>query len=179
MGRGASSRTQTHQTEQQRRERAHALKACLAVGLWPEWLAPSQPHLRRRGLAAAVAQPSSPQQRNNSSNKTSCKSSRIHTTSPTMPASSTFCECLCACGCLVCLLINACCLCGDCSCAPTTHTGHPHLTQTPPLFPHICRRIFMTIIAGAAVGILGVEGWGGFIGYLISQAVVSTLIVQV
>ncbi|WIA19146.1 hypothetical protein OEZ85_003794 [Tetradesmus obliquus] len=30
-------------------------------------------------------------------------------------------------------------------------------------------RIYMTIVAGSAVGILGVEGWGGFAVYLISQ----------
>jgi len=31
----------------------------------------------------------------------------------------------------------------------------------------------MTIVAGAAVGILGVEGWGGFIVYILSQLLVS------
>jgi hypothetical protein len=31
----------------------------------------------------------------------------------------------------------------------------------------------MTIVAGSAVGILGVEGWGGFVAYLISQLLVS------
>lgn len=31
----------------------------------------------------------------------------------------------------------------------------------------------MTIVAGAAVGILGVEGWGGFIAYIVSQLLVS------
>jgi hypothetical protein len=31
----------------------------------------------------------------------------------------------------------------------------------------------MTIVAGAAVGVLGVEGWGGFIAYIISQLLVS------
>lgn len=30
-------------------------------------------------------------------------------------------------------------------------------------------RIYMTIVAGAAVGILGIEGWGGFTVYLLSQ----------
>lgn len=32
----------------------------------------------------------------------------------------------------------------------------------------------MTIVAGSAVGILGVEGWGGFAVYIISQALVSS-----
>lgn len=36
-----------------------------------------------------------------------------------------------------------------------------------------CRRIYMTIVAGAAVGILGIEGWGGFTVYLLSQLLVS------
>jgi hypothetical protein len=36
-----------------------------------------------------------------------------------------------------------------------------------------CRRIYMTIVAGSAVGILGVEGWGGFVVYLLSQLLVS------
>jgi hypothetical protein len=31
----------------------------------------------------------------------------------------------------------------------------------------------MTIVAGSAVGILGVEGWGGFVVYLLSQLLVS------
>lgn len=31
----------------------------------------------------------------------------------------------------------------------------------------------MTIVAGAAVGILGVEGWGGFTVYVLSQLLVS------
>lgn len=36
-----------------------------------------------------------------------------------------------------------------------------------------CRRIYMTIVAGSAVGILGVEGWAGFAVYLLSQLLVS------
>lgn len=35
------------------------------------------------------------------------------------------------------------------------------------------RRIYMTIVAGAAVGILGITSWGGLAAYLISQALVS------
>lgn len=32
----------------------------------------------------------------------------------------------------------------------------------------------MTIVAGAVVGILGVAGWGGFLAYLVSQALVRS-----
>jgi uncharacterized membrane protein len=45
--------------------------------------------------------------------------------------------------------------------------------DTLSLPPFACRRIYMTIVAGAAVGVLGVEGWGGFIAYIISQLLVS------
>lgn len=31
----------------------------------------------------------------------------------------------------------------------------------------------MTIVAGSAVGVLGIEGWGGFTVYILSQLLVS------
>ena len=42
-------------------------------------------------------------------------------------------------------------------------------------FPYccFCRRIYVTVVAGAVVGILGMEGIMGFIIYLICQLLVS------
>lgn len=38
-------------------------------------------------------------------------------------------------------------------------------------------RIYMTVVAGAAAGALGVTGWRGFALYLLSQAAVAPLVV--
>ncbi|KAK9808908.1 hypothetical protein WJX72_006183 [[Myrmecia] bisecta] len=37
-------------------------------------------------------------------------------------------------------------------------------------------RVFASLVAGILAGVLGVEGWGGFLYYLVIQAVVSGLL---